>query len=61
MTGISKNYNKPISLVRFCIEVFVILFGWLLGSTLGIGTIVFAVFIGPFISLSLKSVAHLKK
>ena len=61
MTGISKNYDKPISLVRFCIEFFVIFFGWLLGGTLGMGTIVFAVFIGPFISLSLKSVAHLKK
>ena len=60
MTGISKNYNQPISLVRFCIEFFVIFFGWLLGGTLGIGTIVFAVFIGPFISLSLKSVANLK-
>ena len=60
MTGISKNYNKPISLVRFCIEFFVIFFGWLLGGTLGMGTIVFAVFIGPFISLSLKGIPHLK-
>ena len=61
MTGISKNYNKPISLIRFSIEFSVVFLGWLLGGTLGIGTIIFAVFIGPFVSLSLKLVAFLKK
>ena len=61
MTGISKNYNKPISLIRFSIEFLVVFWGWLLGGTLGIGTIIFAVFIGPFVSLSLKLVAFLKK
>ena len=33
----------------------------ILGGTLGIGTIIFAIFIGPFVSLSLKFVAFLKK
>ena len=61
MTGISKTYNKPISLIRFSIEFTVVFFGWILGGTLGVGTIIFAVFIGPFVSLSLKSVAFLKK
>ena len=61
MTGISKTYNKPISLIRFSIEFTVVFFGWILGGTLGMGTIIFAVFIGPFVSLSLKSVAFLKK
>ena len=61
MTGISKNYNKPISLIRFSIEFSVVFLGWLLGGTLGIGTIIFAIFIGPFVSLSLKFVAFLKK
>ena len=61
MTGISKNYNKPISLIRFSIEFSVVFLGWLLGGTLGIGTIIFAIFIGPFVSLSLKLVAFLKK
>jgi uncharacterized membrane protein YczE len=61
MTGISKNYNKPISLIRFSIEFLVVFLGWLLGGTLGIGTIIFAIFIGPFVSLSLKFVAFLKK
>ena len=61
MTGISKNYNKPISLIRFSIEFLVVFLGWILGGTLGIGTIIFAIFIGPFVSLSLKFVAFLKK
>ena len=61
MTGISKKYNKPISLVRFTIEFFVVFLGWMLGGTLGIGTIIFAVFIGPSISLSLKLISYLNK
>ena len=61
MTGVSKKYKRPISLVRFNIEFLVVLVGWLLGGTLGIGTIIFAVFIGPFVALSLKIVALLKK
>jgi uncharacterized membrane protein YczE len=61
MTGLSKKYNKPISLVRFSIEFSVILIGWLLGGTLGIGTIIFAVFIGPSVVLSLRIISLLNK
>ncbi len=61
MTGISKKYNKPISLIRFTIEFCVVFFGWILGGTLGIGTIIFAIFIGPSVSLSLKIVFFLNK
>jgi uncharacterized membrane protein YczE len=61
MTGISKKYSKPISLIRLTIEFSVVLVGWILGGTLGLGTIVFAVFIGPFVSLSLKFVSTLYK
>ena len=61
MTGISKKYSKPISLIRLTIEFSVVLVGWILGGTLGLGTIVFAVFIGPFVSLSLKFVSTFYK
>ena len=61
MTGISVKYNKPISLVRFSIEFFVVFLGWILGGTLGVGTLIFAIFIGPFVSLSLKIVTFLNK
>ena len=60
MTGISKRFNKPLSFVRLSIELIVVFVGWLLGGTLGIGTIIFAVFIGPFVVLNLKIVALLK-
>ena len=61
MTGISKKFGKPISLVRFSIELIVVLIGWFLGGTLGVGTIVFAVFVGPFVSISLKLVSFVYK
>ena len=61
MTGIAKNYDKPISLIRFSIEIFIVFLGWLLGGTFGIGTIIFAILIGPFISISLKLVPVLKE
>ena len=60
MTGISKIFNKPLSFVRLSIEFIVVFIGWLLGGTLGFGTIIFAVFIGPFVVLNLKIVALLK-
>ena len=43
MTGVSKKYKRPISLVRFSIEFIVVFVGWLLGGTLGLGTIIFAI------------------
>ena len=53
MKGISENFKKPISLVRFSIETTVVIIGWFLGGTVGLGTILFAVFIGPLISITL--------
>ena len=53
MKGISENFKKPISIVRFSIETTVVIIGWLLGGTVGLGTILFAIFIGPLISITL--------
>ena len=53
MKGISENFKKPISIVRFSIETTVVIIGWFLGGTVGLGTILFAVFIGPLISITL--------
>ena len=53
MKGISENFKKPISMVRFSIETTVVIIGWFLGGTVGLGTILFAVFIGPLISITL--------
>ena len=46
MTGLAAR-GHSLRAVRTCIEVTVLLAGWLLGGTVGIGTVVYAVCIGP--------------
>ena len=41
MTGIQHVTGKPIALVRSIIELSVVLFGWILGGTAGLGTVIF--------------------
>ena len=53
--------NKPISLIRAIIEISVVIVGWYLGGVVGIGTIVFALTIGPFVSSGLFSVSRIIK
>tara|TARA_B100001057_G_scaffold265796_1_gene266006 strand:+ start:2894 stop:3466 length:573 start_codon:yes stop_codon:yes gene_type:complete len=61
MTGLQRITGKPIALVRASIEVFVVILGWLLGGTVGIGTIIFAFLIGPAVSVGLSIVKILSK
>ena len=53
MKGISENFYKPIYLIRLSIEIVVVILGWILGGTVGLGTLMFAILIGPIISVSL--------
>ena len=53
MKGISENFKKPIYIIRLSIEITVVILGWLLGGTVGLGTLMFAILIGPIISISL--------
>jgi len=53
MTGIQKVSGKPIALVRSTIEVTVVFFGWILGGTAGLGTIIFALGIGPAVAIGI--------
>jgi uncharacterized membrane protein YczE len=53
MTGVQKITGKPMALVRSTIEVIVVFFGWTLGGTAGLGTIIFALGIGPAVALGL--------
>jgi uncharacterized membrane protein YczE len=50
MTGVQKITGKPIALIRGIIEVSVVFFGWFLGGTAGLGTIIFALGIGPAVA-----------
>ncbi len=47
MTGLHRVSGRPIALVRAVIELSALGIGWLLGGTLGLGTIAFALMIGP--------------
>lgn len=47
MIAISEHTNWPVRRVRTVIEVAVLAAGWLMGGTVGIGTILFTVGIGP--------------
>jgi len=47
MTGLNRVTGWPIWVVRTGIEVCVVLAGWLLGGTVGVGTVAFALLIGP--------------
>jgi uncharacterized membrane protein YczE len=46
MTGFAAR-GHSLRVVRTCIEATVLLAGWLLGGTVGVGTVVYAVCIGP--------------
>jgi uncharacterized membrane protein YczE len=47
MTGLARRTGRSIRLVRTGIEVTVLVAGWLLGGTVGIGTVLYALAIGP--------------
>ncbi len=47
MTGVTHRTGWSIRLVRTLIELSVLVIGWLLGGTVGVGTVLFALLIGP--------------
>ena len=53
MTGLQRITNFPIAWVRASIEISVVIFGWILGGTVGLGTLIFAFGIGPAVALGL--------
>jgi uncharacterized membrane protein YczE len=53
MTGIHSRFGWPIWVGRFGIEATVLLVGWILGGDVGLGTLAFALLIGPLCSIAL--------
>ncbi|MDC3174652.1 hypothetical protein OA868_02645 [Candidatus Pelagibacter sp.] len=53
MTGLTKVTNLPIALVRAFLEISVVIAGWYLGGTVGVGTLIFAFGIGPCVAFGL--------
>lgn len=56
MTGIHERTGIAVTPVRLSIEVIVLAVGWILGGTVGVGTVLFAVLIGPSVGYGLKLV-----
>jgi uncharacterized protein len=59
MTGIHNVTGVRVGRVRLAIEVTVLFIGWLMGGTLGLGTLLFALLIGNSVAISLGIVARL--
>lgn len=54
MTGMNSRLGWPLWVCRLTIEATVLLVGWLLGGTLGLGTVLFAAGIGPLVHIALR-------
>jgi uncharacterized membrane protein YczE len=53
MTGLVRRTGRSVRLVRTVIEVTVLAIGWLLGGTVGVGTVLYALGIGPLVHIFL--------
>ena len=53
MTGLHRRTGLSIRLVRTCMEVSVVAVGFVLGGTVGLGTVLYALAIGPMVQLFL--------
>ena len=53
MTGIHRRTGWPIWAVRTSIELTVLAIGWLLGGNVGLGTLAFALLIGPMVNVTM--------
>lgn len=53
MTGLHARTGWPLRRIRTLIELSVLLSGWMMGGAVGVGTLVYALAIGPLIQLCL--------
>jgi len=54
MTGLHTRTGLPIWLVRTVLELTVLAIGWLLGGNVGVGTLAFALLIGPMAHVTMR-------
>jgi len=54
MTGLHRRTGRPIALLRGLIELTAFFVGAVLGGTYGIGTVAFALLVGPVVALGLR-------
>jgi uncharacterized membrane protein YczE len=53
MTGLSRRFGRSLRLMRTSLEAIVVALGWLLGGVVGVGTLAYALGIGPLTQLLL--------
>lgn len=53
MTGIHARFGTPLWVGRTAVEVTVLVAGWILGGNVGLGTVAFALLIGPLCNFTL--------
>lgn len=56
MTGLVRRTSRSVRLIRTGIEVVVVVIGVLLGGTIGLGTVVYALAIGPLVQVLLPRI-----
>lgn len=56
MTGLHRRTGWPLWRVRLGIEGAVLAAGWLLGGTVGLGTVAYALLVGPAVAIGLRLV-----
>ena len=61
MTGLQKVSGYPIAWIRTLIEITVVLLGWALGGTVGVGTILFTIGVGPAVAFGLNLISSKNK
>lgn len=59
MVGFCQHFHLKVGIVRTTIEILVCILGFLLGGTVGLGTLVFAAGIGWIVQFCLWVIAHL--
>ena len=54
MLALNKKFSKPVGAIRICIELTVLVCGWILGGSVGLGTIISAFGLGYAIQIGFK-------
>lgn len=59
MTGLARHRGRSIAAVRLCLELTVLVVGFLLGGRVGVGTVVFAATIGWAVAAAMSALARI--
>ena len=61
MTGLQKKSKYSFTLIRTVLEISAVLLGFMLGGVIGLGTVIYAIMVGPSVSFGFYIVGKLFK